>query len=190
MKRILLASLCALLGSLTLFARVQSAPPYSFDNYSDDSIQEKGFWWGAELLGGVLANDLSVYGPLQAQLVAGYRFGDLFQIGGGAGVRYYVNNPYRASRSGIAVPLFLDLRGLMISGESRMVVPCWSLDVGYTFFDGFMFSPLIGLRIGDDERHHFIAGISYLGQLTKLKVEGIDMDGFLNGLMIKLAYEF
>jgi opacity protein-like surface antigen len=193
MKKFLITSLCALLGSLAVFAQVPTTPSVPSVNkgkYTDYTIQESGFWWGGELLGGVLANELSVYGPIQAQVIAGYRFNEFFQLGGGVGVRYYINNLYRKSRSGIAVPLFLDLRGLMISGEYRSVVPCWSLDVGYTFNDGVMFSPMIGLRFGDEERHHFILGIAYMGQHSVFNVEGILLKGFLHGAMLKLAYEF
>jgi len=193
MKKLLLTSLCALLGSLALFAQVPtvpSEPSVHKRNYTDFTIQERGFWWGGEVLGGVLANQLSVYGPIQAQVLAGYRFNEFFQLGGGVGVRYYINNTYRASRSGVAVPLFLDLRGVMISGDSRFVVPCWSLDVGYAFNDGVMFSPMIGLRFGDEVRHHFILGIAYVGQESLFNVEGIMLRGFLHGALLKLAYEF
>lgn len=199
MKKLLLSSLCALAASLTLMAQVPtvpSAPNVNKGKYTDYTIQEKGFWWGGELLTGVLASPRSVYGPLQAQVVAGYRFNEFFQLGGGVGIRYYLNNnPYRANKSGVAIPLFVDLRGLIISGQSRTVVPCWSADLGFTVFDGFMFSPMIGLRIGSGERHHFIAGIAYLGQQTILDVEGFGdpLDfryGFMNGVMLKLAYEF
>lgn len=192
MKKLLITSLCALLGSLAVFAQVPtipSAPSVNKGKYTDYTIQERGFWWGGELLGGALANE-TVYAPIQAQVIAGYRFNEFFQLGGGVGVRYYFNNTYRASRSGVAVPLFLDLRGVIISGDSRFVVPCWSMDVGYVFNDGIMFSPMIGLRFGDEERHHFILGIAYMGQHTTFSFDDYKIKGFLHGAMLKLAYEF
>lgn len=197
MKKIILTSICALLGSVALFAQVPTVPQAPNVNrnskYTDYTIQEKGFWWGGEVLSGVLAHPRGIYGPLQAQLVAGYRFNEFFQLGAGVGVRYYLNSDgARYSRSNVSVPIFLDLRGLIISGESRTVVPCWSMDLGWAIGDGFMASPMIGLRIGSGIRHHFIVGIAYLGQQTKL-YNDLRTDfhfGFMNGAMLKLAYEF
>lgn len=188
MKKILLSSLCALLGSLAVFAGGRTAPSYFLD--ADDNFEDRGFWWGGEVLAGAIANELAVYAPIQAQVIAGYRFNEFFQIGAGVGVRYYATNAYRASRSGIAIPLFLDLRGAILSGDSRFVVPCWSLDFGYTFYDGLMLSPMIGLRLGESERHHFIVGIAYLGQRSNFNVEGIALNGILHGAVLKLAYQF
>ena len=197
MKKVILTSLCVLLGSLSLLAQVPTVPQapnvHKKSNYTDCTLQENGFWWGGEVLGGVLAHSRSLYGPLQAQVVAGYRFNEFIQIGGGVGVRYYLNDDrYRFSKSRVSVPIFVDARGLIISGQSRTVVPCWSMDLGWAIGDGFMASPMIGLRIGSGIRHHFIVGLAYLGQQTWLYDDYYDVArvGFMNGVMLKLAYEF
>lgn len=199
MKKLLLSSLCALAASLTLMAQVPtvpSAPNVNKGKYTDYTIQEKGFWWGGELLTGVLFSpwsySKSIYAPLQAQVVLGYRFNEFIQIGGGIGFRYYFNDDiaHDGFNTSIGIPLFVDARGLIISGQSRTVVPCWSFDLGYTIGDGMMASPMIGLRFGSGERHHFIAGLAYLAQMALVETDFGPYNRMMHGITLKLAYEF
>lgn len=70
---------------------------------------------------------------------------------------------------------------------------------GYTINDGVFVSPTLGLRIGDRVRHHFLIGISYLGQDADLKAPALDSrpglgDGherrFIHALRLRLGYQF
>ena len=68
----------------------------------------------------------------------------------------------------------------------------------WTTIDELM-SEISGLRIGDRVRHHFLIGISYLGQDADLKVPALDSrpglgDGherrFIHALRLRLGYQF
>lgn len=143
--------------------------------YVDYPSLDKGFWFAVQLApaGAFAASSRATFA--QADLILGYRFGEFFKIGAGVAPRLVipVNSstsigfpPAKLSvmeRSGIDLPIILDLRGNIISQESRMCVPYWNVDAGYTLGQGIYASPTIGIRIGQP-RNNFIAGLTYMFQ--------------------------
>ncbi len=139
--------------------------------YIDFPSLDRGLWFAVQLSPGINFN----YGP-QAQLdvIAGYRFGEFFRIGAGI-------SPQK-SASYFTLPIFLDLRGNIISQESRMVVPYWNLDAGYVLNHGVYASPTIGIRVGQP-RNNFIAGVTYI-----LQHEYYDI--LTHAIGLRIGYEF
>lgn len=189
--------------------------------FRDPARRTRGFWAGIELSGGAsVSPDFNSMYPVELAVIPGYRFSEFFAAGVGFGFRYYFRNanmrydrefgyapgsgePGRVLLSddnyAWAFPLYLDLRGNFLSSKSRRAVPYWSFDAGYTINDGVFVSPTLGLRIGDRVRHHFLIGISYLGQDADLKVPALDSrpglgDGherrFIHALRLRLGYQF
>lgn len=190
--------------------------------FRDPAIRTRGFWAGIELSGGAsVSPDYNSLYPVELALIPGYRFSEFFAVGVGFGFRYYFRNAnmrydrefaqsfvagiepgktlLRDDNYAWAFPIYLDLRGNFLSSKSRRVVPYWSLDAGYTINDGVFVSPTLGLRIGDRWRHHFLIGISYLGQDADLKAPALDSrpglgDGherrFIHALRLRLGYQF
>lgn len=178
--------------------------------YVDHSIRESGFWGAVELGTGVNVHIVHKYKPslpLEATLIGGYRVNEYFHIGLGAGLRYYAGGDDRIfvgknnetdPKIKVAFPLFANVRGLFIDNRSRTVLPYWSANIGYTIYDGFYFSPSVGLRIGSMERNHITIGIGYSLQsvqaFAKLK-EGEQgppavQDKMLHAVMLKCGYQF
>lgn len=144
--------------------------------YIDFPSLDKGFWFAAQLApAAAFATDGSRATFVQADIVLGYRFGEFFKIGAGVAPRLVIpinSNtsmgfpPARISageRSGIDIPIIIDLRGNIISQESRMCVPYWNVDAGYTIGQGIYASPTLGIRIGQP-RNNFVAGLTYMFQ--------------------------
>ena len=157
--------------------------------YVDYNQKESGFWAGLDLGAAVSLNVdqkkiPSVTSGLRA--VAGYRFNSFIMIGAGAGVNVYAleGNRVDSKHSGnrLSFPVFFNARGVMMSPRSRVTLPCWSMDIGYSFLDGFYLSPMLGIRVGGTERNHFIAGLAYALQGADLKVEGTTSPGFLHSV--------
>lgn len=166
------------------------------NSYKDYSFYDKGFWCAVELQGGYSCNIDSYNVALsELDIVGGYRFNEYFRAGLGLGVRYYFNNEkVRYSDIKWAFPIFANVRGNIISGESRTVVPYYSVDLGGTIRDGFMFRPTIGLRIGES-RSAFLVGLSYMGQTLKSYKAGKDNTivpdyEYTSFVTLKLGYEF
>lgn len=184
---------------------LERMPQAPRSHYRDYTEAKKGFWAAVELGGGVsVDHDSSVdtTGPVDLTFTFGYRFSEFLQVGVGAGFRYYIENANarvycsggKYEDYGWAFPVYGNLRGVFISGQSRRVVPYWSVSVGHTFNDGFMASPTLGLRFGAQERHHFLLGLGYTAQQTRLHdlVEGgvSRRFGCLHLLQLKLGYQF
>ena len=147
--------------------------------YIDFPSQNKGLWFAVQ----VTPATTTIEGPftIQADLIAGYRTGEFFKIG--AGVSPKMAGP------GFVLPVYLDFRGNLISQESRMAVPYWSLDAGYTFgsryaYSGLYVSPTVGVRVGMP-RNNLIAGLTYI-------MQQIGPGSFLpsHGVGLRLGYEF
>lgn len=142
--------------------------------YVDYSSLEKGFF-GAVQLSPTLAmdkddNKTAIY---QVDLIAGYRFGEFFRLGAGVSPRIgEMKN----------LPIYVDLRGNFISQRSRMCVPYWSIDAGYTLNQGMYLAPTAGIRVGG-LRHDFVLGIGYTFQ-------GVQEASDLNCAVLRLGYEF
>lgn len=141
--------------------------------YIDFPSLDKGLWFAAQVTPGIFVREGFT---IRAELIAGYRFGEFFRVG--AGIAPGVLGPV------FYMPAFLDLRGNIISQESRMVVPYWNLDAGYSIsrvYSGIYLSPTVGVRVGMP-RNDFIAGLSYIAQLLPGTA--------VHGIALKLGFEF
>lgn len=149
--------------------------------YKDFTRVQSGFWWGAGISIGVgipYQEALKACAPLEADFALGYRLNEFFQIGVGLGYRYYIkgeNYKYRdkdmySGFKNMSLPLFGTVSGSMMPGRSRNVVPCWEVEGGYAFGEGYkvggFFSPSVGLKFGPLDRHHFVLTLGYLLQHT------------------------
>lgn len=159
MKKFILIALLALVA-VPSFAQnhkdytLPDAPKRS--RYIDYPSQYKGLWFAVQATP-AFASQEGITG--QIDLIAGYRTGEWFRVGAGVSPKFSAN-------AGFALPVYLDLRGNIISQESRMAVPYWSLDAGYTISpsnSGLYVSPTVGVRVGMP-RNNFIAGITYILQ--------------------------
>lgn len=169
--------------------RVTETPRNHQQEYTSFEDQTKGYFFAAELSGGVTLNEGGTGFPIQLGVVNGYRFCEFLAVGVGLGARYYAkNDDIRARSSEWAFPIYVDVRGNIISHQSRNLVPYWSFDTGYTIGDDrFFFSPTIGLSIGGN-RNDVLVGLSYLGQLTPKT--GISGNRMLNALCLKVGFQF
>ena len=182
-------------------ARTPRVPHSRYRNYT---AVTRGFWGAVEVSGGCSADHdpaIQTVVPVELQLTGGYRFNEFIQVGVGVGFRNYIDNAkaryyinsdgdYEADY-GWAFPIYVNARGLFLSDQSRTAVPYWSVSMGHTINDGFLFSPTFGLRIGSRERHHFLLGLGYTAQYTRLKaVDTPYKYGCLSLLQLKLGYQF
>lgn len=165
--------------------------------YVDYSWKESGFWAGLDLASGASVNVDPKYATAvttDIHAVAGYRFNSFIMIGAGVGAKIYApsGNRVDAKYPGniVSIPVFFNARGVMIDPRSRVTLPCWSLDLGYSFFDGIYVSPMLGVRVGGGERHHFIAGLAYVLQGADLRFGDAYQKGYLHSIQLKLAYQF
>ena len=120
--------------------------------YVDYPSLNTGFWFAVQATPAFATEEGFIF---QADVVAGYRGGEFFRFGPGVSARF--------APSGFALPVYLDLRGNIISQESRMCVPYWNVDAGYTIGQGIYASPTIGVRVGQP-RNNFVAGLTYMFQ--------------------------
>ncbi len=141
--------------------------------YIDFPSLDQGFWFAAQVTPATFFKEgFSVRG----EFVAGYRFGEFVRVGAGVSPGIIYNIFY--------MPIFLDVRGNIISQESRMAVPYWNVDLGYSIsqvYKGFYASPTLGVRVGMP-RNNFIAGLTYIAQFVPGSI--------CHGLGIKLGFEF
>lgn len=156
--------------------------------YRDNVEYEKGYWLAGELAGGSTAYFKGDnIGYSQLTVINGYRFSEFLRVGIGAGFRYYINNDNRRFKSNPwSFPVYLDVRGNIISQRVDRVAPYWSLDAGVAICDGFFVSPTIGIRFGGN-RSNFLLGLSYLAQDVKYYT---DSNKMIHLVSLKLGYEF
>lgn len=148
----------------------------------------KGYWCSIEVNGGstLMENHRNVT-LVNAEFTNGYRFSQWLKVGAGIGVMYYPNNnDVRDTKNHLSMPLFINVRGNMLSEEICRTVPYWSVNVGTSIPDGFFLTPTVGLRIGE-KRSAFLVGVSYT--LRHLKTCLGSMTNY-SGAMVKLGYEF
>lgn len=161
--------------------------PKNRTHFRDYSIQSSGYWSTIEAFGGatVMLKRHNI-ASIGATWVNGYRFNEYLKVGIGFGVKYIINNN-KVRRSSIpwTFPILADVRGNIISQQDRGAIPYWSLDVGGELRGGFLFSPTIGYRFGQD-RKSLTIGICY--QLTHTYTK--NDNELLNGLLAKIGYEF
>lgn len=150
--------------------------------------QDNGYWCSIEVNGGstLMENHRNV-ALVNAEFTNGYRFNQWIKVGVGIGVMYYPNNnSVRDTKNHLSMPLYINFRGNMLSGEIRRTVPYWSINIGTSIPDGFFFTPTVGLRVGE-KRSAFLVGVSYT--LRHLKTCPGGMTNY-SGAMVKLGYEF
>ena len=146
--------------------------------YIDFPSLDKGFWFAAQVTPAFFFTGAGF--GIHGELIAGYRIGEFIKIG--AGIAPGITG------SSFNMPIFLDARGNIISQESRMAVPYWNVDIGYSVgqvFKGFYASPTVGVRIGMP-RNDFLAGLTYMMQI----VPAIPNSIVVHGIGLKLGFEF
>ena len=144
--------------------------------YIDYPSQDKGLWFAVQATPALgLGSAAGLWAS--ADFIAGYRTGEFFKVGLGI-------SPRVDGIAGFALPLYLDLRGNIISQESRMAVPYWNIDAGWTFFEnGFYASPTVGVRVGMP-RNNLIAGLTYIFQHSAIPY------GNFSAVGLRIGYEF
>lgn len=157
-------------------------------SYKVYTQQEKGYWFSVEGLVGTMAdpNEKKVQ-FVGGDFVNGYRFSEFLRAGVGIGMKYYIDSDkVRTSSLSWGFPLYANVRGNIISQNDRAAVPFYSVEVGTEIRNGFFFSPLIGLKIGE-QRNSFTVGVSY----TYIKMDTWRKDGDGRNLVtLKFGYEF
>ena len=149
---------------------------------------DRGYWCSIELGGGSTTMEgMKNVAMAGVAFTNGYRFNQYLKVGAGIGVLYYPNNSnVRDTKHHLAMPLFVNARGNILSDEIRRVVPYWSVNVGTTLPDGLFLTPGVGLRIGE-QRSAFLIGINYTFRHLKAQPERTED---YSGVMLKLGYEF
>lgn len=149
---------------------------------------EGSFWCAIELGGGSTAmeNKKNV-AMVGVSYTAGYRFNQYLKLGVGLGALYYPNSKnVRDTKNHLAMPLFVNARGNILTDEIRRIVPYWSINVGASLPDGFFLTPSVGLRIGE-KRNAFLVSVGYTLRHLKAYPESIEN---YSGALLKLGYEF
>lgn len=159
--------------------------------YCDYSLENSGFWFSVE---GAASTSLILnhQNAQRAELTigGGYRFNEYLRIGLGLGGNFYFNGNkrMRGEENATTIPVFLNLRGSMISQTVREVVPFWSVNVGTYAGDGVFLSPTIGMRIGE-KRNSFLIGICYTLGKMNTSLDNI-YPNTVSFLGLKLGYEY
>lgn len=188
MRRLYLLSLAFL--AITVSAQDVILPdlPKDRTQYVDYETKADGYWTSvaANLSSTTLFQRKNILFT-GAEWINGYRFNEFIRAGVGIGLRYYIcSSRLRTSDFPWTFPLFLDVRGNIVSQQDRSAVPFWAVDIGGEMRGGFYFSPTLGYRFGT-QRKSFILGLSYTLQqhdTYKKKNENI------SGVSLKLGYEF
>lgn len=157
--------------------------------YKDYEELSTGFWCSLEGSTGssIIFNEKNLqFGSFI--VTGGFRFSEYLRIGVGTGGRFYYNNnnPLRMSKNKWAMPVLINARGNLISQNSRLLVPYWSLNLGTVIRDGVFVQPTIGYRLGQ-HRDSWLIGISYY--LSHLKVAST-RNSTINMISINIGYEF
>lgn len=164
--------------------------------YVDYSDLDKGWWCAVEVHAGAFWywDKPDAAGVFALTFTNGYRFSEYFKLGVGFGVRYNLNDndtykryqELKGLKAPLSIPIFLNLRGNIISQKSRICVPFWNADIGYAVFDSFFFDAGLGMRVGG-KRNNFVLSFNYMGQLIQYNP---DKTRFGNGFLFKIGYEF
>lgn len=167
--------------------------------YSDHQRDGSGFWCAAELAGGstVTVNKPNMQ-PMELSFTAGYRVNEYMKVGAGIGGMLYVHGGQtcRNNSSNWTFPVFAHIRGNLMSGVDRDIVPFYSFSVGMALRDGYFIQPSLGLRFGS-ERNAFTLALSYQFRdvdewETNLEKQGIHVStpSTRSMLLLRLGYEF
>lgn len=160
----------------------------SSSSLNDYATYDKGFWMGVNFMGAYslfLTEHCTPWAELS--IVGGYRFNQYLKVGIGFGARYYFENSKLRERDiKWSFPILATVRGNIISDEYRTVVPYYSVEIGGTIQDGFMWRPTFGLRIGQS-RSALLVGINYTGQDLIYKT---NKKRYVSSLGLTIGYEF
>lgn len=167
--------------------KMPEAPKQS--KYTEFTLRNKGYWWSADITVGpsIVFNERNLL-TTGINIVNGYRFDDYLRVGIGIGAQYHAihNDVVRNTNIKWTMPIFLNARGNFMSQDVREIVPFWSVDLGGVIRDGFMFTPSIGARIGE-QRSAFLISTGY--SLRNINAK----DGYnktRSYIVLKLGYEF
>jgi hypothetical protein len=189
--------------------------------YIDYASQDKGWWCSVEVMGGGSVDvnyDPALY-PLGISFINGYRFNQFIEIGIGLGFRYYIpstsiqNQTYyginglyepkhqqysQTDNSGNtyvgapwSIPLFIDLRGNLISNDTRTVVPYWAFYFGYSFSNYYLNGTTATQNPldPDDIIYDNSAAVASLGDgIFFAPTLGIKIGGPRNTLLLGISY--
>lgn len=131
--------------------------------YTEFTLKEKGYWCSVDLsIGPSLVFHEKNLLTTGINFVNGYRFNDYLRIGIGVGAQYHAVNNDKIRNTDIkwSMPIFVNARGNFISQDVREIVPFWSVDLGGVVHDGFMFTPSVGCRIGE-QRSALLLSLGY-----------------------------
>lgn len=188
-KSVLICLLLSSLGVMSVQSQVRLPERPNRPSYVDHSELDNGFWCAVEATGG----SSIMYNHTNAQragitVTGGYMVNEYLKLGIGFGANSYVNHnePMRRTDNTWTLPLYADVRGNLISQESRNFVPYWSMDVGGAIGDGFFFSPTIGMRFGE-KRDSWLLGVSY--GLYSIR-ESAGFPQYVSFASLKIGYEF
>lgn len=191
MRRIVVGISLVCMGFVALLAQSRQIimPEESQEKgFANLAEQNQGYWCGIDAeFGSTLMENKKNVVSVGVNFTNGYRFNEYLKVGIGLGVLYYVNSDnVRARESHLAMPLFVNLHGNMVTEEIRRTVPYWSVNVGTAMPDGFFFNPQVGLRIGE-KRSAFCIGIGYV--LRKFDSLSQNTSSY-SGASLKIGYEF
>lgn len=149
--------------------------------YRDFTDADRGLWLAADAAFSLIGNTNLAY-PMGLDIIGGYRFSEFIRIGLGVGVRGNIGYNQIDGLNRVSVPIFLSLRGNILTQKPRMCVPYWNYDAGYIVLSNAIFYDAgIGLKVGE-KRNNFTVSLNYLGMV----VGGL----YTNGTCLKLGYEF
>lgn len=165
--------------------------------YTDYANQEKGWYCAVDFSGAAsVSRSIPVMGELELSFTNGYRFNEYLKVGVGVGIRSYLGANSTEQRDSKldgnwVIPLFANVRGDFLPQGQRMFTPYWSFDTGYTFGDGFFFTPTLGVKFGG-VRNSVVLGISYMGQMIDKTPAGASSPSsfYTNFLCARIGYEF
>ncbi len=184
---IFLCAICLSLGSANAQEREIRMPEETVHRTNIAEV-DRGYWCSIELGGGSTTMEgMRNVAMAGVAFTNGYRFNLYSTVGGAVEVFHYPNiGNVRDPKTHLAMPLFVNARGNILSDEIRRVVPYWSVNVGATLPDGLFLTPGVGLRIGE-RRSAFLIGINYTFRHLNAQPERTED---YSGVMLKLGYEF
>lgn len=157
-------------------------------SYRDYEKEDAGFWFAIEAEGGssIMAQHTNMQ-YVNLSFVGGYRFSEFLRVGAGAGGRMYVNHAsIRDTDNKFGVPIFVNVRGNLVSAYDQDGVPFWSLNIGGITNEGVFVSPSVGCSFAG-LRNNFQISLSYtissFTDYTKTKQA-------YSYVALKLGYEF
>lgn len=163
-------------------------PNEHLTNIVNIAEKKSGYWCSIDFEGGSTLMEKSKNLAMSGvNFTNGYRFNQYLKAGIGIGALYYINNDNVRSRErALAMPLYINVRGNILSDEIRKNVPFWSVNVGTTLSDGFFLTSGVGLRIGE-MRSAFTIGLNYM--LRNIDSQPGKHD-YYSGASVKIGYEF